>query len=104
MIRRPPRSTLFPYTTLFRSVRVAGCGQQLSGLGWVIGWRLHLQREVHNTRNDDAGRRAVPETGRLVDRLAIERVVHRQAQPPVGPRGLRIPLVGELDPGDGGVP
>src|SRR2546426_8710052 len=24
MIRRPPRSTLFPYTTLFRSVRVAG--------------------------------------------------------------------------------
>src|SRR3712207_7608749 len=25
MIRRPPRSTLFPYTTLFRSVR-AGCG------------------------------------------------------------------------------
>src|SRR3712207_7935701 len=27
MIRRPPRSTLFPYTTLFRSVRV------LAGLG-----------------------------------------------------------------------
>src|SRR5438067_13208756 len=24
MIRRPPRSTLFPYTTLFRSVRVGG--------------------------------------------------------------------------------
>src|SRR2546430_11680386 len=24
MIRRPPRSTLFPYTTLFRSRRVAG--------------------------------------------------------------------------------
>src|SRR2546429_6041137 len=24
MIRRPPRSTLFPYTTLFRSVTVAG--------------------------------------------------------------------------------
>src|SRR3712207_8622885 len=24
MIRRPPRSTLFPYTTLFRSVDVAG--------------------------------------------------------------------------------
>src|SRR5947208_6036789 len=23
MIRRPPRSTLFPYTTLFRSLRVA---------------------------------------------------------------------------------
>src|SRR5258708_21631542 len=24
MIRRPPRSTLFPYTTLFRSLRMAG--------------------------------------------------------------------------------
>src|SRR5258708_24718349 len=24
MIRRPPRSTLFPYTTLFRSHRIAG--------------------------------------------------------------------------------
>src|SRR5256885_12149410 len=26
MIRRPPRSTLFPYTTLFRSALVAGAG------------------------------------------------------------------------------
>src|SRR5437016_8127275 len=25
MIRRPPRSTLFPYTTLFRSLTVASC-------------------------------------------------------------------------------
>src|SRR6476661_3688598 len=26
MIRRPPRSTLFPYTTLFRSRTALGCG------------------------------------------------------------------------------
>src|SRR3989454_7492645 len=26
MIRRPPRSTLFPYTTLFRSRLASGCG------------------------------------------------------------------------------
>src|SRR6267143_3137067 len=25
MIRRPPRSTLFPYTTLFRSLTCSGC-------------------------------------------------------------------------------
>src|SRR3990167_5315496 len=39
MIRRPPRSTLFPYTTLFRSLLVpvlavlllAGCGNQTTG-------------------------------------------------------------------------
>src|SRR5438067_3835545 len=28
MIRRPPRSTLFPYTTLFRSIEVAHCRQR----------------------------------------------------------------------------
>src|SRR3712207_7831483 len=28
MIRRPPRSTLFPYTTLFRSVRVMVGGER----------------------------------------------------------------------------
>src|SRR3712207_8642994 len=28
MIRRPPRSTLFPYTTLFRSVVVVRVGRQ----------------------------------------------------------------------------
>src|SRR5256885_11374879 len=28
MIRRPPRSTLFPYTTLFRSQQRAGCAEQ----------------------------------------------------------------------------
>src|SRR5256885_17083700 len=31
MIRRPPRSTLFPYTTLFRSLHI-GCGQAAHGL------------------------------------------------------------------------
>src|SRR2546425_10642763 len=29
MIRRPPRSTLFPYTTLFRSVKGLGTGGSL---------------------------------------------------------------------------
>src|SRR2546422_6716713 len=31
MIRRPPRSTLFPYTTLFRSQTGAAVGQRASG-------------------------------------------------------------------------
>src|SRR2546430_8035872 len=32
MIRRPPRSTLFPYTTLFRSLgEVAGLGDRVLG-------------------------------------------------------------------------
>src|SRR2546425_8542694 len=35
MIRRPPRSTLFPYTTLFRSR--CGSGQRHGGVGIVYG-------------------------------------------------------------------
>src|SRR2546429_7973645 len=35
MIRRPPRSTLFPYTTLFRSVRYLGVG-----VGRVVDMRI----------------------------------------------------------------
>src|SRR5260221_12498148 len=32
MIRRPPRSTLFPYTTLFRSTPMqGGCERQIEG-------------------------------------------------------------------------
>src|SRR5437762_14374298 len=37
MIRRPPRSTLFPYTTLFRSVDRAHCGRRRSGCAAGIG-------------------------------------------------------------------
>src|SRR3712207_8817857 len=35
MIRRPPRSTLFPYTTLFRSIAIAGVA--LLGVSITIG-------------------------------------------------------------------
>src|SRR5258708_10034032 len=58
MIRRPPRSTLFPYTTLFRSITdphrlaivAAGPGQFLDG---VI-------REVHNSDRMRATAAIVP--------------------------------------------
>src|SRR3712207_8860152 len=36
MIRRPPRSTLFPYTTLFRSER-GGDGDVAAGLQLTVG-------------------------------------------------------------------
>src|SRR2546421_7568498 len=37
MIRRPPRSTLFPYTTLFRSVRLAAPGRAARVTLLVLG-------------------------------------------------------------------
>src|SRR3712207_6991205 len=41
MIRRPPRSTLFPYTTLFRSVGATGAGEA-GGLGEAAELDGHL--------------------------------------------------------------
>src|SRR5258708_29548222 len=43
MIRRPPRSTLFPYTTLFRSVPLA-LSQGAEGVGLMRTEFLFLER------------------------------------------------------------
>src|SRR3989442_5848339 len=47
MIRRPPRSTLFPYTTLFRSVtrRAADRGSTTPLLRAVRGLRIFLHEQ-----------------------------------------------------------
>src|SRR3712207_8299159 len=50
MIRRPPRSTLFPYTTLFRSERLERRGAvDARGL-------LHLRRDAREERREDEDR------------------------------------------------
>src|SRR5256885_3943331 len=61
MIRRPPRSTLFPYTTLFRSRHDRGRGPARGGSGRVAvpvspaGVRPHQRHQHHR-----------PGTGRLM--------------------------------------
>src|SRR5689334_24073370 len=47
MIRRPPRSTLFPYTTLFRSRELGKCKVQSRVLGAVVKRQL-ASRETLN--------------------------------------------------------
>src|SRR2546425_13130056 len=44
MIRRPPRSTLFPYTTLFRSRELRGKTMGVVGLGRIGGHVAQLAR------------------------------------------------------------
>src|SRR2546422_3727764 len=61
MIRRPPRSTLFPYTTLFRSAQAGAVGLR------AIGLRL-LDRE-----GQFAGRRVVR---RGDGELRVARLIH----------------------------
>src|SRR2546426_9549412 len=43
MIRRPPRSTLFPYTTLFRSPYLARAAEEHSGPHMPWFWQGKLQ-------------------------------------------------------------
>src|SRR5256885_10535610 len=61
MIRRPPRSTLFPYTTLFRSVWIISRQRSLSAstvpsasLALCGSVRYHvLARGTHQTRSEE---------------------------------------------------
>src|SRR3989442_7093513 len=48
MIRRPPRSTLFPYTTLFRSVQPVntGCAEFRLGSGRSVEFRLRSEEHT----------------------------------------------------------
>src|SRR2546425_4660173 len=46
MIRRPPRSTLFPYTTLFRSYRRFYAGRPMVRI-WTAGTLPELQHVAH---------------------------------------------------------
>src|SRR2546422_2038450 len=63
MIRRPPRSTLFPYTTLFRSLVLgialadhadhAAAADHLAMLADRSNARAHLHRAVSTTRSEE---------------------------------------------------
>src|SRR3712207_6953963 len=92
MIRRPPRSTLFPYTTLFRSA--AGEEQRSHRHGDAHADRLHVRLdELHRVvdrqaRVDGAARRRSEEHTSelqsrqyLVCRLLLEKKKKRTKKP-----------------------
>src|SRR2546426_8322862 len=50
MIRRPPRSTLFPYTTLFRSKHLtAQMSRSAPGGGWDLDELKRMRSEEHTS-------------------------------------------------------
>src|SRR2546426_3593321 len=76
MIRRPPRSTLFPYTTLFRSARHA----PLQGIDEILALRLRdiLAPEglLRRSQSEDVDRKSTRELQspcNLVCRLLLEK-------------------------------
>src|SRR5687767_15185828 len=71
MIRRPPRSTLFPYTTLFRSTpkyRASGC-QKYQPLTAAAGVIAKLRSEEHTSE--------LQSLAYLVCRLLLEKKKHK---------------------------
>src|SRR5688572_31086187 len=55
MTRRPPRSTLFPYTTLFRSYVTNAPARQLAGFVWFerTDSDFMLSKEFNHLRAED---------------------------------------------------
>src|SRR5688572_33216909 len=71
MIRRPPRSTLFPYTTLFRSG-----GEGAQHLADVAAGGLHLLGAAHGAPQDGRSEEHTSELqsqSNLVCRLLLEK-------------------------------
>src|SRR5256885_16077759 len=78
MIRRPPRSTLFPYTTLFRSVRKGERSQAAGALGSGSFARRHPGATT-------ARRAAAPRHVALSSHLDVfAQTIHSPARPPPG--------------------
>src|SRR2546422_9465588 len=97
MIRRPPRSTLFPYTTLFRSPRaergLRGVEEPL-GQEHTIAGQEALELRVEDIADPVVAGVAARAPVRLHERLGgLERVPAGIALPPR--RGPRITEVGE---------
>src|SRR2546427_6667594 len=99
MIRRPPRSTLFPYTTLFRSVPV--CCQNSSAVRWSLepwpaeaklilpGWALRwattsatlLSGELAGTTRSEEHTSELQSQSNLVCRLLLEKKKQQHVTP-----------------------
>src|SRR2546427_5846007 len=76
MIRRPPRSTLFPYTTLFRSWWFATLSLAGSMVGALVGYALgHYAFEAIKPLFEEIGRAhaELQSQSNLVCRLLLEK-------------------------------
>src|SRR5260370_19403393 len=92
MIRRPPRSTLFPYTTLFRSaLAVARVGGQAAVLG-VVGTGLGVAGQ--HFVGVLAGEGILGELAAMLGRALEEAFVAQEAIAVVGRQLQRKPVGG----------
>src|SRR2546430_5287475 len=95
MIRRPPRSTLFPYTTLFRSIQVdskdgllsqSAPGYQLTWMDakvddWVVTPRRGKAVEINGLWRSEEHTSELQSQSNLVCRLLLEKKKRQQTIP-----------------------
>src|SRR2546430_8369685 len=87
MIRRPPRSTLFPYTTLFRSRRARrGPGVRFGALRPGVRARLQgragpRHRSDHGDARSEEHTSELQSQSNLVCRLLLEKKKKKQQTP-----------------------
>src|SRR5437899_10190513 len=79
MLRRPPRSTLFPYTTLFRSREddVPALRRELTHRPGQVRGGLHLDRQVGSPRSEEHTSE-LQSLRHLVCRLLLEKKKNRR--------------------------
>src|SRR2546430_6188175 len=82
MIRRPPRSTLFPYTTLFRSAHAAGRERADQSCGHRLLGRRHRRRGVlaPAPRRSEEHTSELLSQSNLVCRLLLEKKKRKKRQ------------------------
>src|SRR5258708_28365024 len=102
MIRRPPRSTLFPYTTLFRSIinlRHPGYRCPFSGIGQDVGQRparllgaWRACRVAHGDQHHGQFVRSEEHTSELQspDHLVCRLLLEKKKKRPMTARGASL--------------
>src|SRR2546427_5159729 len=94
MIRRPPRSTLFPYTTLFRS-RLMSLTSHVARAFGKRDWVEHAAIDVYNTlaeRRSEEHTSELQSQSNLVCRLLLEKKKKKNTTSAIG-RAYVGPLV-----------
>src|SRR3712207_7564471 len=99
MIRRPPRSTLFPYTTLFRSLAEAFEGAAREGEKFFSDDRVYVERYLEDPRHVEV--RSEEHTSELqsrqyiVCRLLLDKPISR---PRLLTATASLPCICSVDP------
>src|SRR3712207_9221464 len=91
MIRRPPRSTLFPYTTLFRSIigEPTGLRVQPGNTGYLFV-KISTEGVMQHTWSKQNGIDAIAKMRKVIDRLEEWEPIYERRHPHLDRKSTRL--------------